>query len=99
MTRGTGHGRASRTCRLRTTSFTAREPAHRELLIADTTRPLVLDESGFALPRYVPARTSMGLPSPSPKARPFCLYTGICSYYHIGDIRSAAWTRRRSGNR
>ncbi len=65
---------------------------HGDQVIADTSRPLVLFESGFAPRWYVPradvsedALTAVGF-------RTFCPYKGVCSYYDIGDARRAAWS-------
>ena len=65
-------------------------------IIADTTRPLVLYESGFAPRWYVPradidesALTDVLTPV---KRQTFCPYKGLCSYYNIGDAQLAAWS-------
>lgn len=61
-------------------------------VVADTGRPLVLYESGFAPRWYVP-RADIDAPALAPvKHRTFCPYKGICSYYDIGDARLAAWS-------
>jgi len=65
--------------------------SHQGRIIADTTRPLVLYESGFAPRWYVPRPDideSCLRPAPT---QTFCPYKGICSYYDIGDVRLAAW--------
>ncbi|TDN58932.1 DUF427 domain-containing protein [Paraburkholderia sp. BL10I2N1] len=65
---------------------------HRERIIADTTRALVLYESGFAPRWYVPrADTDESALTPV-EHQTFCPYKGICSYYDIGDARLAAWS-------
>ena len=65
---------------------------HRERLIADTTRPLVLFESGFA-PRWYVLRADVDESALTPvKLQTFCPYKGLCSYYTIGDARLAAWS-------
>jgi uncharacterized protein (DUF427 family) len=65
---------------------------HRDRIIADTTRPLVLYESGFAPRWYVP-RPDIDESALTPVNRQtFCPYKGLCSYYTIGDARLAAWS-------
>ncbi|SOE86835.1 Uncharacterized conserved protein, DUF427 family [Burkholderia sp. YR290] len=65
---------------------------HRERIIADTTRALVLYESGFAPRWYVP-RADIDESAITPvEHQTFCPYKGICSYYDIGDARLAAWS-------
>jgi len=65
---------------------------HGELIIADTGRPLVLYESGFAPRWYVP-RDDIDESALTPvKLQTFCPYKGLCSYYSIGDARQAAWS-------
>ena len=64
----------------------------RDRIIADTTKPLVLYESGFA-PRWYVLRADIDEPALIPvERRTFCPYKGICSYYDIGDSRLAAWS-------
>jgi uncharacterized protein (DUF427 family) len=67
---------------------------HRERTVADTKRPLVLFESGFA-PRWYVLR---GYIDDSALTRvdhqTFCPYKGLCSYYDIGDAHLAAWSYR-----
>jgi uncharacterized protein (DUF427 family) len=66
--------------------------AHYDRTIADTRRPLVLYESGFAPRWYVP-RADIDESSLTPvKLQTFCPYKGVCSYYAIGDARLAAWS-------
>jgi uncharacterized protein (DUF427 family) len=61
-------------------------------VIADTTRPLVLFESGFAPRWYVP-RDDVEQATLTPVwFQTFCPYKGVCSYYDIGDVRHAAWS-------
>jgi uncharacterized protein (DUF427 family) len=63
---------------------------HRDRIIADTTRPLVLYESGFAPRWYVP-RADIDESALTPvKHQTFCPYKGLCSYYTIADARLAA---------
>jgi uncharacterized protein (DUF427 family) len=63
-----------------------------ERIIADTTRPLALYESGFA-PRWYVARDGVDLAALTPAAgQTFCPYKGLCSYYDIGGTRQVAWS-------
>ncbi|GAA2263687.1 DUF427 domain-containing protein [Actinomadura luteofluorescens] len=65
---------------------------HQERVIADTGRPLVLYESGFAPRWYVP-RADIAADALTPaKGQTFCPYKGLCSYYNIADARKAAWS-------
>jgi uncharacterized protein (DUF427 family) len=66
----------------------------RDRVVADTRRPVVLYESGFAPRWYVP-RADIDESSLTPvEHQTFCPYKGVCSYYNIGDARLAAWTYR-----
>jgi uncharacterized protein (DUF427 family) len=65
---------------------------HGERLIADTTRPLVLYESGFAPRWYVPRQDIDGKALIPAEGQTFCPYKGLCSYYDIGDRKKAAWS-------
>ena len=61
-------------------------------VIADTSRPLALYESGFAPRWYVP-RDDVDESALTPvEFKTFCPYKGVCSYYDIGDARQAAWS-------
>jgi uncharacterized protein (DUF427 family) len=61
-------------------------------VVADTTRPLVLYESGFAPRWYVP-REDVAEDALTPvEGQTFCPYKGLCSYYDIGDAGKAAWS-------
>ena len=61
-------------------------------LVADSTRPLVLYESGFAPRWYVPrADIEASLLTPV-EGQTFCPYKGLASYYDIGDAHRAAWS-------
>ena len=61
-------------------------------IIANTKRPLVLYESGFA-PRWYVQRADIDESALTPvKLQTFCPYKGLCSYYGIGDARLAAWS-------
>ena len=63
-----------------------------ERVVADTTRPLALYESGFAPRWYVPrADIDTAVLSPG-EGQTFCPYKGLCSYYDIGGARRAAWS-------
>jgi uncharacterized protein (DUF427 family) len=63
-----------------------------ERVVADTTRPLALYESGFAPRWYVP-RDDIDTAVLSPgEGQTFCPYKGLCSYYDIGGARRAAWS-------
>lgn len=65
---------------------------HDERIIADTKRPLVLYESGFA-PRWYVTRADIEESALMPvQHRTFCPYKGLCSYYDIGDAHLAAWS-------
>jgi uncharacterized protein (DUF427 family) len=65
-----------------------------DLVIADTTSPLVLYESGFA-PRWYVARADVVAETLTPSdAQTFCPYKGIASYYDIGGTAQAAWSYR-----
>jgi uncharacterized protein (DUF427 family) len=65
---------------------------HQDRVIADTTRPLALYESGFAPRWYVP-RGDVDFSALTPAAgQTFCPYKGVCSYYDIAGARKAAWS-------
>ena len=65
---------------------------HRERIIANTKRPLVLYESGFAPRWYVP-RADVDESALTPVDRQtFCPYKGLCSYYNICDAQLAVWS-------
>lgn len=67
---------------------------HRDRTVADTRRPIVLYESGFAPRWYVP-RADIDDSSLTPvQHQTFCPYKGLCSYYNIDDARLAAWSYR-----
>ncbi len=63
-------------------------------VIADTTAPLVLYESGFAPRWYVPRADVVADALTADQLQTFCPYKGIASYYGIGDARQAAWSYR-----
>jgi uncharacterized protein (DUF427 family) len=61
-------------------------------VIADSSRPLVLYESGFAPRWYVPrADVTDGALTPV-EGQTFCPYKGLCSYFDIGSTHRAAWS-------
>jgi uncharacterized protein (DUF427 family) len=63
-------------------------------IIADTSRPLMLCESGFAPRWYVP-REDINEAALTPNGtQTFCPYKGVCSYYDIEDAPRAAWSYR-----
>jgi len=63
-------------------------------VIADTTRPLVLYESGFA-PRWYVLREDVDADALAlVEHQTFCPYKGIAVYYDIGEARGAAWSYR-----
>ncbi len=65
---------------------------HQDRVIADSTRPLVLYESGFA-PRWYCPRADIDESALTPaEGQTFCPYKGLASYYDIGDTRRAAWS-------
>jgi uncharacterized protein (DUF427 family) len=62
--------------------------------IADSKRPIVLYESGFASRWYVPRADIDESKLTFVEHQTFCPYKGLCSYYDIGDARLAAWSYR-----
>ncbi len=65
---------------------------HQDRVIADTTRPLALYESGFA-PRWYVLRADVDETAlTTAEGQTFCPYKGLASYYDIGDARRAAWS-------
>ena len=69
---------------------------HRDRIVADTKRPLVLYESGFAPRWYLTREDIDGSALVLVEQKTFCPYKGMCSYYDIGDARRAAWSYRES---
>lgn len=67
-----------------------------ERIIADTKRPLVLYESGFAPRWYVPRSDVDESSLCAVSHQTFCPYKGLCSYYDIGNARLAAWSYREA---
>jgi uncharacterized protein (DUF427 family) len=65
---------------------------HGGQVVADSTRPLALYESGFAPRWYVPrADVDEGALTPA-EGQTFCPYKGLCRYYDVADARRAAWS-------
>jgi uncharacterized protein (DUF427 family) len=65
---------------------------HGDRVVADTTSPLALYESGFAPRWYVPRADLDESALTAIDAQTFCPYKGLCSYYDIGDTHGAAWS-------
>ena len=65
---------------------------HEGRVIADTTRPLALYESGFAPRWYVPRADVDESALTAAQGQTFCPYKGLCSYYDIAGARRAAWS-------
>jgi uncharacterized protein (DUF427 family) len=69
---------------------------HDDRVIADSTRPLVLYESGFA-PRWYVLGADVDETALTPvEGQTFCPYKGLCSYYNVGDARRSAWSYRHA---
>src|SRR5262249_47698689 len=65
---------------------------HGDQIVADTKRPRVLYESGFAPRWYVPRADVVESALTPIDQQTFCPYKGLCSYYDIGYARQAAWS-------
>jgi uncharacterized protein (DUF427 family) len=65
-------------------------------VIAETARPKVLYESGFAPRWYVPRGDVDESALISVETQRFCPYKGVCSYFDIGEARRAAWSYREA---
>jgi uncharacterized protein (DUF427 family) len=63
-----------------------------ERVIADTHRPVVLYESGFAPRWYVPREDVDETALTAVEGQTFCPYKGLASYYDIGEHAKAVWT-------
>jgi uncharacterized protein (DUF427 family) len=63
-------------------------------VIADTTTPLVLYESGFAARWYVPRDDVLAEALTPVDLQTFCPYKGVAAYYDVGDVAHAAWSYR-----
>ena len=61
-------------------------------VVADTTRPVVLYESGFAPRWYVPRADVDPTALLPADGQTFCPYKGLASYYDIGERGGAAWS-------
>ena len=69
---------------------------YHDRIIADTKRPVVLYESGFA-PRWYVLRADIDESALTfVEHQTFCPYKGLCSYYDIGEARLAAWSYREA---
>ncbi|HEX2662188.1 MAG TPA: DUF427 domain-containing protein [Candidatus Acidoferrum sp.] len=69
---------------------------HRDRIIADTKRPLVLYEYGFASRRYVVSADIDESALVPVEQQTFCPCKATCSYYDIGDARRAACSYREA---
>jgi uncharacterized protein (DUF427 family) len=63
-------------------------------VVADTHRPLVLYESGFAPRWYVPRADVVADAPVLGEHQTFCPYKGIASYYDVDGVAHAAWSYR-----
>ena len=61
-------------------------------VVADSSRPLVLYESGFAPRWYVPRADVSDSALTPVEGQTFCPYKGLCSYFDIGSTHRAAWS-------
>ncbi|HTV80748.1 MAG TPA: DUF427 domain-containing protein, partial [Steroidobacteraceae bacterium] len=61
-------------------------------VIADSARPVVLFESGFAPRWYVPPEDIDARALTPAEGQTFCPYKGLASYYDIGIRKKAAWS-------
>jgi len=61
-------------------------------VVADSTRPLALYESGFAPRWYVPPGDVDQAALTPVEGQTFCPYKGLCDYYDVGEARRAAWS-------
>ncbi|MEV4347205.1 DUF427 domain-containing protein [Actinoplanes sp. NPDC049596] len=61
-------------------------------VIADSVRPLVLYESGFAPRWYVPREDVSHFALTETDVQTFCPYKGLANYYDIGARAGAAWS-------
>ncbi|MGW5195840.1 DUF427 domain-containing protein [Kribbella sp. NPDC004138] len=61
-------------------------------VVADSSRPVVLYESGFAPRWYVPREDVDTTALTAVEGQTFCPYKGLCSYYDIGAAHRAAWS-------
>jgi uncharacterized protein (DUF427 family) len=70
--------------------------SHQDRVVADTKRPIVLYESGFAPRWYVPRADIDESSLTFVEHQTFCPYKGICNYYDIGDASLGAWSYREA---
>lgn len=63
-----------------------------ERIVADTRRPVVLYESGFAPRWYVPREDIDETALKPVGGQTFCPYKGLASYYDVGGLARAAWS-------
>jgi uncharacterized protein (DUF427 family) len=62
-----------------------------DTIVADTTRPVVLYESGFAARWYVPREDIDESRLSSAEGQTFCPYKGLANYYDVAGHDRAAW--------
>ena len=67
---------------------------HHDRVVANSSRPTALYESGFAPRWYVPRADIDDAALNFVEHQTFCPYKGLCSYYDIGDARLGAWSYR-----
>lgn len=63
-----------------------------ERVVAETKRPVVLFESGFAPRWYVPRKDVDESALQPVDRQTFCPYKGLASYYNVGDKLRSAWS-------
>jgi uncharacterized protein (DUF427 family) len=63
-------------------------------IVADTTSPVVLYESGFAPRWYVPRADVVADALEPVELQTLCPYKGIASYYDVDGVSRAAWSYR-----
>jgi len=61
-------------------------------VMADSKRPLVLFESGFAPRWYIPREDVDAAALTLSPFQTFCPYKGVASYYNVGDHTKIAWS-------
>jgi uncharacterized protein (DUF427 family) len=61
-------------------------------VLAETRRPMVLFESGFAPRWYVPREDIDETMLTPVEGQTFCPYKGLAGYYDIGERKKAAWS-------
>lgn len=65
---------------------------YQDRVIADSSRPLALYESGFAPRWYVPRADVDSSALTLAEGQTFCPYKGMCSYYDVADAKGAVWS-------